>query len=84
MSTWFHKTPADLTWSNFKKHFTDAHTNLIKVRGASMAHTLYEQTNNEIIKLTQEFVEMHSEVLGSVNALTNSDKEIAQFQTQNK
>ena len=42
MTTWFHKAPADLIWSNFKKHFTDAHTNLIKVRVASKAHTPYK------------------------------------------
>ena len=33
MTTWFLKAPADLTWSNFKNHFTDAHTNLIKLEG---------------------------------------------------
>ena len=31
MTTWFQKAPADSTWSNFKKYFADAHTNLIKV-----------------------------------------------------
>ena len=52
MTTWFQKASADLTWSNFKTHFTDALTNLIKVRGASMANTPYKQTNNAIKKLT--------------------------------
>ena len=76
MITWFHKAPADLTWLNFKKHFTDVHTNLIKVRGVSMTRTPYKQTNNAINMLTQEFVEMRSEVLGSVNALTNAHEDI--------
>ena len=55
MTTWCHKAPADLTWTNFKKRFTDAHKNLIKVRGESMAHTPYKQTNDVINKLTHEF-----------------------------
>ena len=54
--------PADLTWSNFKKHFTDVHTNQIKVRRVSMANTPYKQTNDAINKLTQEFAEMCSEL----------------------
>ena len=62
MTTWFHKATADLTWSNFKKQVTDAHKNLIKVRGTSMANTLCKQTNDAINKLTQEFAEMCSEV----------------------
>ena len=65
-----------MTWSNFKKHFTDAHMNLIKVRGATMANTPYKQTNDAINKLTQEFVDIRSAVLGSLNAFTNSHKEI--------
>ena len=39
MTTWFHKAHADFTLSNFKKYFTDAHMNLLKVGGASKAHT---------------------------------------------
>ena len=59
MTTWFHKEPADLTWSNLEKHFTDAHTILIKVRGASMANTSYKQTNNAMNKF-KENAEMQS------------------------
>ena len=84
MTTWFHKAPVDLTWSNFKKYFTDAHTNLIKVRGASVANTPYKQTNGAINKLTQKFVEMRSEVLGSVNALTNLHEQILTNINQNQ
>ena len=58
MATWFHQAPANFSWSNFKNHFTNAHTNLIKVRGASMAHAPYKQTNNAINKSTQKFAEM--------------------------
>ena len=47
MTTWFNKASANLTWSNLKKHFTDTHTNLIKVRGVSMANTPHKQTNGE-------------------------------------
>ena len=42
-----------------------------------MAHTPYKQTNDVINKSTQEFADMSSEVLGSVNALTNSHIEIS-------
>ena len=62
--------------------FADAYTNLIKVRGASMVNTPYKQTNNAINKLTQEFTEMRSEVLGSVNADTNLHKEILTYINQ--
>ena len=37
---------------------------------------LYKQTNDIINKLTHEFAEIRSEVLGSVNALTTSHEEI--------
>ena len=83
-TTWFHKAPAELTWSNFKKYFTDAHTNLMKVRGSSMANKPHKQTNDAINKLTQEFAEIHSEVLGSVKALTNSHEEILTNINQNQ
>ena len=82
MTTWFNKPPADLIWSNVKKYITNAHIKLIKVQGASLVHTPYKQTNNAIKVLTHEFVEMCSEVLGSVNALTTSHKEILTSLTQ--
>ena len=44
MTIWFNKPPADLTWSN-SKNIND-HKNLIKVRGATLAHTPCKQTND--------------------------------------
>ena len=42
----------------------------------SSAHTPYKQTYVAINKLICEWAEMSSEVLGSVNAITNSHEEI--------
>ena len=41
-----------------------------------MAHTQYLQTNAAINKLNREFADIHSQVLGIVNALTASHDEI--------
>ena len=49
-----------------------------------MANTPYKQSNNAINKLTQEFAEMYSDVLGYVNALTKSHKEFLTNINQNK
>ena len=61
---------------NFKNHFKDAHTNLIKVRGTLLALMPYKQTNDAINKLTHKFSQMQFEVLESVNVLINSYEEI--------
>ena len=49
-----------------------------------MANTPYKQTNDAVNKSTQELAEMRSEVLGIVNALTNSHKEILTNINQNQ
>ena len=49
-----------------------------------MANTSYKQTKDAINKLKQEFAEIHSEVLGSVIALTNSHEGILTNINQNE
>ena len=65
LTTWVKKSPSDPTWLNFKKHFMEAHPDLIKVLGATQDQTPPHQTNEALNKLT---------IL--VNALTASYEKI--------
>ena len=61
-----------MTWAIFKKHFSDAHKNLLKIRGNTMQNTPYHQANQAIQKFTKQFAEMRPEVLSSVNVFTET------------
>ena len=61
--------PVDTTWHNFKKHFSNTYNNILKIKGKAFKNIPYLQTNKTISQLTEEFVQMHSEVLNGVNAL---------------
>ena len=62
--------------ANFKICFTDTHTNLIKVSWATLTYTPFQLTNGAIHKLTGQFFQIGTEVLGSINELTTSHEEI--------
>ena len=69
MKTWFNKPPADLTWSNFKKHFINANTKLIKVRGASLAHT---QNLGSINTLTTSYEEILTNIQQDLTSIKST------------
>ena len=56
--TWYKKSQSDLTWSNFKTHFSQAHEDLIKVRGNFILNSIYHQGNSTVMQLTDEFSQM--------------------------
>ena len=55
LTTWFDRSPAELTWANFKKHFNQAHANLVKIRGTSPRNTPYYQSHETIYNHTKIF-----------------------------
>ena len=54
--TWYNRPVAEQTWANFKTHFTTAHTELSKVRGASMRGSSFHQANATVEALTSKMM----------------------------
>ena len=57
LTIWVNRPPAQLTWANFKKHFNQAHANLIKIRGISLRNTSYYHAHEAINRVHKKFHE---------------------------
>jgi hypothetical protein len=68
--TWFVRPSAEHTWKNFKEHFTKAHNELIKVRGASMRGSAFHQANATVAALSSEIQNIKNDVVESINSLS--------------
>jgi hypothetical protein len=68
--TWYNRPVNDQTWVNFKTHFTTAHRELSKVRGASMRGSAFQQANATVEALTSEMMSIRNELVDSINSLS--------------
>ena len=68
--TWYNRPVNDQTWVNFKTHFTTAHRELSKVRGASMRGSAFQQANATVEALTSEMLSIWNELVDSINSLS--------------
>ena len=71
--TWFNRPTAQKTWDEFKTHFTQAHTELSRVRGSTMQGSVYHQANATIAALGNEIASIRTEVIDSINSLSVRD-----------
>jgi hypothetical protein len=72
---WFTRPVTEHTWTNFKLHFTTAHTELSKVRGTSMRVSAFHQANATVAALSAEMSTFRDDVVESINSLTLSTQE---------
>ena len=68
--TWYARPNDQHTWANFKTHFTEAHTELSRVRGASMRGSAFHQANATVAALSAEMHNIRNDLVESINSLS--------------
>ena len=67
---WYTKPTNDQTWTNFKTHFTTAHTELSNVRGSTMRGSAFNQANATVEALSREMGDLRNDLIESINSLS--------------
>lgn len=72
---WIARPTVEHTWPNFKTHFTTAHTELSRIRGAQMRGSAFHQANATIEAIKSEMNTFKNNLVESINSLSGQLEE---------